>query len=113
MPAVPARRAQALPQGRALLYGQVRDRTGQLSTRRAWPGAYALFRICDSPAREAESQANLWSNGDAVQTLLRDGRADARGYRREPASAARAPARQHGLSAGLRQFARAGTSDRA
>ena len=55
LPAVPARRAQALSEGRALLYGQVRYRTAQLSARRARPGAHALFGVCDSPAREAES----------------------------------------------------------
>ena len=92
MPVVPARRAQALPQGRAMLYGQVRDRTAQLSARRARTGAHALFRVRDSAAREAEGQANLWSNGDPGRPSRRG-----RDARRSTHTAALAA----GLAAGL------------
>src|SRR5579872_502980 len=93
MPAMPARGAEALPQGRAMLFGQMRDRAPQLSARRARTSAHAFFRIRDSAPREAEGQAHLSIAGKAVRALLRGRRADARYHRRESVGTARAPAR--------------------
>src|SRR5690348_13989202 len=72
MPVVPARGAEALSQGRTLLYGQMRNRAAQLSARRTRTGAHALFRIFHPSAREAEGQAYLRDAREAVRRILRN-----------------------------------------
>ena len=106
--ALPARRPEALPQGRALLHGQVRHRAPQLPARPARPGPRRSSPSTAAAAREAEGQAHVRRARAPVPPLLRDGRALARHHRRDAAPAARAPARQHGLPDGLRDLARRG-----
>src|SRR4029450_6546612 len=93
VPALPARRNEALPQGRALLHGEVRHREAQLSAGTARQDAQGqdggLWRAA---AREAESQTHLRSAGRSVPPLLRVGGAPSRHHGRDAAPSPRAPA---------------------
>ena len=115
LPALPARRHEALPQGRALLHRQVRHRAPQLSARPARPGRAPKFSdYGDAAAREAEgaSASTACSSGSSAATSRWRDRAQGR-HRREPAAAARAAPRQRGLPARLRDLARRGAPARA
>src|SRR3989442_12062819 len=101
-----SRGAEALPEGRALLHGQVRHRAAQLSAGRARPGAPEVQRVLHPAAREAEAAPYLRGARGAVPPLLHARRPDARRDRRDAAPAARAPARQHRLPARLLPLAR-------
>ena len=91
---------EAVPQGRALLHGEVRDREAQLPAGTARQDAEGeARRLRPAAAREAEGQAHLWRARRPVPPLLRGGRADARHHRRDAAAAARAAARQRRLPA--------------
>ena len=105
--------AEALSQGRALLHRQVRHRAAQLSARPARPGAREVLRVRPAAAREAEGEAHVRRARAAVPPLLHDRRARARHHRRDPAAAARAAPRQHGLPHGVRDLARRGAAARA
>ena len=75
LPAVPARGHEAVPQGRALLHGQVRDREAQRAARPARPAAQGEDgRLRRAAAREAEGQAHLRRAREPVPPLLRGGR---------------------------------------
>ena len=74
LPAVPARRHEALPEGRALLHGEVRDREAQPAARAARQAAQGeAGRLRPAAAREAEGQAHLRRAREPVPPLLRDG----------------------------------------
>ena len=107
--AVPARRHQALPEGRPLLHREVRRRAPRLSAGTARPGPHALLGLRRAAAREAEGEAHVRRSLEQQfaatmdAALAHEGRAG-----REPARAARAPARQRRVPARLRDLARRG-----
>src|ERR1044071_604631 len=107
--ALPARRHEALPQGRALLYRQVRLRAALVSAGAARPEpspqALGLRRAA---AREAEGQADLRHRREAVPRLLLQGAAHQGRLGPHADPAARAAARQRGLPDGLRVGSRRG-----
>src|SRR5204863_6279849 len=81
--ALPARRHEALSQGRALLHGEVRDREAQPAPRPARQAAQGEGRrLRPAAARKAEGQAHLRGAREPVTPLLRDGRSHARHHRR-------------------------------
>ena len=82
--AVPSRRAEALPQGRALPDRQVRRRASRLPARRPRPRPPEAVRVPRAAAREAEGAALLRRAREAVPQLLREGDQPARHHRREP-----------------------------
>ena len=109
VPPLPPRRHEALPQGGALLHGEVRDREAQFRSRSARPDPQGQDRrLRRAAAREAEGQAHLRGARGSVPPLLRARRAHARHHGRDPAAAARAAPRQRGLPTGLRDVARRG-----
>ncbi len=74
LPALPARRHEAVPQGRPLLHRQVRLRAAPLPARPARPGPAAqALRLRRAAAREAEGQAHLRPRRAAVPRLLLQG----------------------------------------
>ena len=76
MPTVPPRGDEAVPQGRALLHREVRDREAQHAARPARPPAQGQDgRLRRAAAREAEGQAHLRRARRSVPPLLRAGRA--------------------------------------
>src|SRR5262249_30150002 len=114
VPAVPARGHEALPEGRAVLHGQVRDREAQRGAGTARAGAQSEARgIRRTVAREAEGQAHLRRARESVPPLLRSGRSDEGHHGRAAAPDVGAPARQRRLPAWLRDVAAAGAPARA
>src|SRR5215208_1292984 len=114
LPPVPPRGDEAVPQGRALLYRQVRDRETQLRAGAARKDAQteAGWLWC-AAAREAEGEAHLRGPRGSVPPLLRAGGADARHHRRDAAAAARAAPRQRRLPSWPGDVAGAGPPGRA
>src|SRR6187431_2498722 len=111
LPSVPPRGDEAVPQGGALLLGEVRDREAQLPTGAARQDAEGeARRLRPAAAREAEGQAHLRRARGPVPRLLRGGRARTRDHRRDAAAAARASARQRGLPARPGDVAAAGAA---
>ena len=108
-----AARHEALPQGRALLHREVRDREAQLPARPARQVAQGEDRrLRHAAAREAEGQAHLRRARGPVPPVLRGGGADARHHRRDAAAAAGAPARQRRLPLGFATSRAAGAPAR-
>src|SRR6266571_3218469 len=71
LPPVPPGRAEAVFEGPALLYGEVRDREAQLRAGAAWAVTAAEGRrIRPAIARETEGQAHLRAAGAAIPQLL-------------------------------------------
>ena len=103
LPQVPAREHEALPQGRPLLHGQVRDRAPRLRAGRARQEPQDQGdELRRAAAREAEGAPHVRRPRAAVPQLLREGgRVEGR-HRRDAAPDARAPSRQRDLPAGLR-----------
>ena len=79
--AVPPRRHEALPQGRALPDGEVRDRAPLVSAGRARPRPHQAVRVPAAAAREAEGAPLLRPAREAVPHLLREGVRKARASR--------------------------------
>ena len=73
VPAVPARGHEALPQGRALLHRQVRDRAAELSAGPARPEPRQAHALRRPAAREAEGQAHLRRAGEPVPPATSSG----------------------------------------
>src|SRR5437868_10980842 len=111
LPALPPRGDEAVPQGRTLLHGEVRDREAQLPARAARqdPEGEAR-RLRPAAAPEAEGAAHLRRARGSVPRLLRGGRAGARHHRRDAVAAARTAARQRRLPARAGDVAAAGAA---
>ena len=108
---LPPRRHEAVPQGRALLHRQVRDREAQHPARPAWQVAQGEDRRLRHPAaREAEGQAHLRRAREPVPPLLRVGGPPPRRHRRDAAAVARDAPRQRRLPPRLRHLAPAGAA---
>src|SRR3954452_10671562 len=98
------RGAEAVPQGPALPDREVRRRAPVLPAwrARAWPRA--PVGVPPAAAREAEGPPLLPVAREAVPRVLPEGVAPAGRHRREPSTAARAPARQRARAPGLCRF---------
>src|SRR5207244_4529597 len=110
--AVPPRGPEALPQGPALLHGEMRRRAPLVPAGRARARAPASVRVPNAAAREAEGAPLLPAPREAVPQLLRPGRPPAGRHGREPAATPRAPARQRPRPARLRRLAPPGAPAR-
>src|SRR4029453_7758201 len=108
---VQARRDEALPEGGALLHGEVRNREAQPAARPAWQAAQGeAGGLRPAAPREAEGQAHLRGAGEPVPALLRDGGPSAGHHGRNAAPAPRAPVRQRDLPPRSGDLARAGAT---
>src|SRR5438034_1298544 len=94
-----------------MLRRQVRHRAEELSPGPARAVPDQAHQLRHPAAREAEGQAHLRRAREPVPALLRHGRAGARGHRREPAQAARAPAGQCRVPPGHGRLAPRGAPD--
>src|SRR5439155_500656 len=90
---------------------QVRDRATQLSTGPARPQPRQAHAVRRPAPREAEGQADLRRAREPVPDVLPVGRGAEGRDGREPAPAARAPARQRGAPARIRGLAPRGPPD--
>src|SRR5262249_59924529 len=71
LPSVPPRGDEAVPEGGALLHGEVRDREAQLPARAARQGAQGeARRLRPAAAREAEGETHLRRARGPVPPLL-------------------------------------------
>ena len=99
LPALPARRDEAVPEGGPLFQGQVLDRAAQLPAGAARPQTQQAARLRHPVAGEAEGQADLRAPREPVPTDVRARRAPKGHHGRQPAGRAREAARQRGLFA--------------
>src|SRR6185436_5499751 len=109
--AVPPGGHEALPQGTALLHGQVRGLAARLPAGRPRPAALEDLRLRAAPPREAEAETHLRRAGAPVPLLHRRGRAHPGQHGRDAARAARAAPGQRGARERLRPFAQPRTPD--
>src|SRR5204863_1889266 len=112
VPHLPPRGDEALPQGRALPDGEVRDRASLVSAGRARPRPHQAERVPAAAAREAEGSPLLRAARAAVPRVLREGVPPLRRHGRRAAAHARDAARQRRVPPRLRRVARAGAPTR-
>src|SRR3990167_7112566 len=95
MPPMPPRGRETVPQGRQVLYRQVRDRAPQLPARAAWPEEHAPFGLWRAVARKAEVAPHLRpARAPVPQHLSRRG-TEERDHGRDAAADARVAAPQY------------------
>ena len=111
LPALPPRGHQALLERVAVRHAQVRRRSSRRRAGHASIPPRQGQRICDPPARKAESQAVLRDFRAAVPQVLRRSQPPAGQHGRRPDVAAGATARQRGHAAGVRGQPPAGAAD--
>src|SRR5207302_8538726 len=111
LPLLPPRRREALPEGRALLHAQMRDRASRVRARHARPGAQAQdVRLRPAAPREAEGPPHLRVAREAVPQLSRPGVEGAGRDRNQPPAPPGVAARQRDLPAWFVHVAQAGAA---
>src|SRR5438132_786636 len=111
VPALPARRHEAVPEGGAVLHRQVRDRAPELPAGPTRPEPRQADRLRDPAPGEAEGEADLRGARDPVPALLLRGGAGEGDHGREPPQAPRAATRQRRPPARLRGLPARGASN--